>query len=52
VDSDIAGETTTVPAMILIESEPIAVVTPIVAIPTPKLAGRNALIAVSLHEEI
>jgi hypothetical protein len=38
-------------AMMLMASEPLAVVTPIVAIPT-KLAGRNARMLVSLQFEI
>ena len=45
LDSDIAGGTTTFPAMILIASEPPVVVTPIVAMPTPKLAGRSTVMS-------
>jgi hypothetical protein len=49
-DSEIAGGWTTMPAITFIASDPLADVTAIVTIPTPKLAGKVPVMVLSLHD--
>ena len=49
-DKEIVGSGPAVPAMMFMASDPLAAVTPIVAMPTPKAGGSCAVMVLLLHD--